>query len=203
MARPREFEPETALQAITETFWEKGFEGTSLQDLVGATGLKKGSLYAAFGDKRAMYHAALRQYDRHEISAAIGLLRKPGSAREKVARLFDAVLQGAARPDGRRGCLICNAAIDQAATDDEASKVLTASIARLEAAIIGALDAETENDGYPPDFDKQKTGQGLLASYFGLRVLAKSGTGADFLRSVRDDALDRLKAAEHKPGVGH
>ncbi len=192
MARPREFEPETALRAITKTFWEKGFEGTSLQDLAGATGLKKGSLYAAFGDKRAMYHAALRQYDRHEISAAIALISKAGSPREKLARLFDAVLQGAARPDGQRGCLICNAAIDQAASDNEASKVLTASIGRLESAIRQALEPESGHGDPTPCEDRKRTACGLLASYFGLRVLAKSGAGSGLLESVRNDALAKI-----------
>lgn len=193
MARPREFEPETALQAITKTFWEKGFEGTSLQDLVGATGLKKGSLYAAFGDKRAMYHAALRQYDRHEISAAVDLIGKPGTPRAKLARLFDAVVQGAARPEGRRGCLICNAAIDQAATDNEACKVLEASIGRLESAIRDALGPDPEQGGRAPLEDRQRVARGLLASYFGLRVLAKSGASAGLLESVRDDALAKIE----------
>jgi len=58
MGRPREFDPDTALAAIMEVFWAKGFEGASMRDLVVATGLKKGSLYAAFGDKRAMFIAA-------------------------------------------------------------------------------------------------------------------------------------------------
>lgn len=192
MARPREFEPEAALRAITDAFWETGYEGTSLQDLVDATGLKKGSLYAAFGDKRAMYHAALRQYDSHEISAAIGLVRQSGTPKEKIARLFDAVLKGAAKKSGRRGCLICNAAIDQAATDAETSKVLTASIDRLERAILNALTSAGRSPTLSGSDSTQAKARGLLASYFGLRVLAKSGASRDVLASVRDDALSKL-----------
>ncbi len=59
MGRPREFDVDEALTKIMAVFWAKGFEGSSLSDLVAATGLKKGSLYAAFGDKRAMYLKAL------------------------------------------------------------------------------------------------------------------------------------------------
>jgi len=195
MARPREFDPETALRAITDTFWKHGYEGTSLQDLVGATGLKKGSLYAAFGDKRAMYHAALRQYDSHEISAAIDLVGKPGGPKEKICRLFDAVLQGASKKSGRRGCLICNAAIDQAATDAETTKVLTASINRLEKAILNALTGDKNPTTHSNTARIQDTARGLLASYFGLRVLAKAGAATPILTSVRDDALTKIPSA--------
>ena len=55
MARPREFDEDRVIEVLTRVFWEKGYEATSMQDLVKATGLLKGSLYGAFGDKKALY----------------------------------------------------------------------------------------------------------------------------------------------------
>lgn len=187
MARPREFEPEQALLAITETFWAKGFEGTSLQDLVESTGLKKGSLYAAFGDKRAMYHAALRTYDTQEITKAVGQLRQPGTPVQKIGRLFDAVLQGVASGASVKGCLICNAAIDQAPTDEAARTMLSASIGRMERALTEALGGSGQA--------LRRKAQGLLASYFGLRVMAKSGAALPLLEAIRDEALTRVEGS--------
>ena len=67
IGRPREFDEDEALAKILDVFWAKGFEGTSMSDLETATGLRKGSLYAAFGDKRAMYLKALALYGRTAI----------------------------------------------------------------------------------------------------------------------------------------
>ena len=84
MGRPREFDTDAALERIMSVFWAKGFEGASMADLVHATGLKKGSLYAAFGDKRAMYHQSLALYDRPHIDAAA---TPPSTRRPSIRRL--------------------------------------------------------------------------------------------------------------------
>ena len=71
MARPREFDADDALERVTRVFWNRGFEHTSLDDLCAATGLGRSSLYAAFGDKRALYLKALARYE--ERSVALGV----------------------------------------------------------------------------------------------------------------------------------
>ena len=79
LGRPREFDEDEALAKIMNVFWAKGFEGASMSDLVSATGLRKGSLYAAFGDKRAIYRKALALYDRTAIDRAVRLLAGPAA----------------------------------------------------------------------------------------------------------------------------
>ncbi len=63
MPRPRQFEEEVVLAAVQAVFWDNGYAGTSLDDLVAASGLGKGSLYGAFGDKRSLFLRVLREYD--------------------------------------------------------------------------------------------------------------------------------------------
>ena len=85
MARPRSFDPDEALDLARDVFWQKGFQGTSLDDVTAATGLAKPSLYAAFGDKNALflkvldrYHAAHRRQRRaHPQRRAVGARRDP------------------------------------------------------------------------------------------------------------------------------
>ncbi len=93
MARPRQFDEEKVIESLMNVFWEKGYQATSMQDLVAASGLLKGSLYGAFGDKHAMYLAALKHYDHTRIQGGIDMLNGDGSARQKIARLFDNVIE--------------------------------------------------------------------------------------------------------------
>ena len=85
VGRPREFDAEEALAQIMDVFWAKGFEGASMSDLVTATGLKKGSLYAAFGDKRAMYLKALALYDRTAIDRSVRVLTGTAAPETRTA----------------------------------------------------------------------------------------------------------------------
>lgn len=189
LGRPREFNEDEALSTIMGIFWAKGFEGTSLSDLVEATGLKKGSLYAAFGDKRAMYRKALALYDQTWIDAAACRLSGEG---EPLSRI-EALLQAASSNEDRRGCFLCNAAIDQASVDADAGRLVQASLGRLEAALAGAI-IEMGGPG-----DKSADGAGrrahhLMSVYFGLRVLARSGAGKAMMDDARSVALAALAA---------
>ena len=127
MPRTREFDTEQALARIKDVFWKHGYEGGSMALIEAETGLKKQSLYRAFGDKRQMYLAALRDYERVEVAAAIEILQAPGEPAARIDDLFAAIIDGAVKNGDRRGCLLCNASVDQAPLD-EASEELVGQI---------------------------------------------------------------------------
>jgi len=81
------------INAIKQVFWEKGYEGTSYADLMAASGLHKGSLYQAFGDKRALYLRALADYDAMEVEAGVAMLLDPenGTGTQRIEALLNAV----------------------------------------------------------------------------------------------------------------
>lgn len=190
MARPREFDPEEVLHAAMVAFWRKGYDGTSMRDLVGATGLKKGSLYAAFGDKRSLYHAALDHYGERELTAAVAALRAPGSAGARIGRLLDLVIDGARGAGGRRGCFFCNASNDQAPSDATTKDILSRNIERLESALVAALRAGKEHAC--PTATCRRKARELLALYFGMQTVAKSGASTDMLADIKKSALAAL-----------
>ena len=74
MARPREFDSDVVLTALRDVFWEHGYEGTSYANITAATGLQKGSLYAAYGDKRSLYLEAIGRYDQENVSDGVAML---------------------------------------------------------------------------------------------------------------------------------
>lgn len=192
LGRPREFDEDEALTAIMEVFWAKGFDGTSLSDLMEATGLKKGSLYAAFGDKRAMYLKALALYDRIWIDRAAGRLSGEG---EPLSRI-EAFLQAASSNADGRGCFLCNAAIDQASGDPGTGRLVQASLGRLETALAGAImeSAVADDRSLASADDARRNASHLMSVYFGLRVLARSGASKAMMDDARSVALAVLAA---------
>src|SRR5262249_55586187 len=168
MARPREFDPGEALARAMDAFWAKGFEGTSLADLMAATGLNKASRYAAFGDKRRLYLAAVERYERDGIDQTIARLREAADPAATIAAVFDGVIAAAARGD-RRGCLLCNASIDRAPYDPAVERRVLSALARLQRAITGAL---RRADPQAPSAAIAARASHLLATYMGLRTIA-------------------------------
>lgn len=194
MARPREFDTDKALREMTLLFWEYGYDGTSMHDIERATGLRKQSLYRAFGDKRAMYLATLAAYERAEIAQSARLLEMPGDAATRFGRLFGEIIESAAAGGDRRGCFLCNASIDQAPLDPATGKLVTDMMGRIERTFSAALSAA---DAAPADPDRlRKTARGLMAGYFGLRVLVKAGAARDML----EDAAVRTLSILQPPG---
>jgi len=96
MGRPREFNDDDVLNALRDVFWEHGYEGTSYADIMAATDLKKGSLYAAFGDKRSLYLEAIKQYDKGSVSDGVALLRNEElTGAERIAALMQSLVDAA------------------------------------------------------------------------------------------------------------
>ena len=184
MARPREFDLDEALERAMNVFWTKGYEGASLQDLLEAMNIARGSLYKAFQDKRSIYLSALDLYDRMEIQDTVDALldRSAGDGAKRV-RLF---LEGARAPvvrHDRRGCFLCNAAVDQAPADPEVQTKVLAMTKRMERAVAAALGESSQAAGWPAE-RRARTALTLTNAYLGLRVLARSGASAKDLAAV-------------------
>ncbi len=111
MARPREFDVEKVLHEAMEIFWEKGFEGTSFVDIEQRTGVKKASLFAAYGDKRSLFLKALTAYQEQARANARAILSDE-DARDAVHRWFRTATASAKGDCARRGCLQVNAIVE-------------------------------------------------------------------------------------------
>ena len=180
MARQREFNEDKVLDALRDVFWEHGYNGTSYKDIMAATGLQKGSLYAAFGDKHSLYQRAIARYDTQIVSEGVKMLRDESlSPRLRIENLMNGPVEATGTREGRRGCLLCNAAIDQAATDKETETSVTASMTRIKDAISFAI-----NDPAKAEL--------ILAAYFGARVFVKAGMSRETLEALREQTLSIL-----------
>lgn len=188
MARPLGFDPADARAALMNLFWARGYEATSLQDIEAATGLRKQSLYRYFGDKRAMYLAALRTYEDCVIAEAERHLHQtPGPARLRFAALLDWVIGAGAAEGDMRGCFLTNACAEAQSSDPVIAAALAAMVGRMERAFLGALACEARYRD-APDLARSRCAH-LLAAYVGLQVLAKGACDQAALRAAVDDLL--------------
>lgn len=183
MARPKAYDPEEALHRATALFWRKGYEGTSVADLVSGLGINRGSLYGTFKDKHALFLAALERYDEREIGAAVRHLRNTvGPGRERIQSLFDNVIRNVEERGDRRGCLVCNSAVELAATDGEVERLVKRSHERLTGAFSVALAADP---GYPTEPERRdRRAHFLTATLMAVHVMAKAGATPDTLRGI-------------------
>lgn len=183
MARPKAFEPDEILDRATALFWRKGYEATSVSDLVEALGINRGSLYGTFKDKRALFLAALDRYDEREIGATVRHLRNtPGPGRERIQALFDNFIRAVEERGDRRGCLVCNTAVELAAIDPEVEGHVKRSHERLTGAFSVALAADP---GYPTEPERRdRRAHFLTATLMAIHVMAKAGATPDTLRGI-------------------
>lgn len=183
MARPRKFDEATVKNALRDVFWQHGYDGASYADIMSATGLNKGSLYASFGDKRALYQHAISDYDRENLSPGVAMLRdKSLTPKARLDGLFTSLVNAAETPEGRWGCLLCNAAIDQAPFDKDVEDSVSASLSRLRKAIAYCVK-DTPASGHV-DL--------IWTSYFGGHVMVKAGYSKAVLKKTRAQILSLL-----------
>jgi TetR/AcrR family transcriptional repressor of nem operon len=181
MARPREFEAEEVLEQATRVFWTRGFEHSSLDDLCAATGLNRSSLYAAFGDKRALYLKSLARYEEGSVARIRKAFedRSPRAGlRAFLAGLIDAIVAG----PGRRGCFIGNCAAEMARLDRAAAARVKQSLDRIEQTFHAAF----ANGGVR---DARARARFITAGVQGLRLYGKANPDREALEDVADQLM--------------
>lgn len=187
MARPRGFDSALILDKAAETFRAKGYASASVDDLEKATGLRRASLYGAFGDKHALYLAALRRYDATRAARLIAELDAAPTGRKALERFFTAALTECARDSS--GCLLANAAMERAAVDAAAARCVADNRRRLEGALHAALLRGRADGSLRARRDARASARFLFAAVLGLRALAKAGGAPAQLREIAEIAL--------------
>lgn len=188
MGRHRQFDVEQALDAALCVFWRKGYEGASYTDLTEATGVERPALYAAFGNKEALFRRALARYYEHYLDYVPEALNQP-TAREMAEFMLRRAAELHTRYPANPGCLGINGVL---AGSDEAEPVRQALIdARAEGAaqIRARLEAAKAAGDLPEGADPAALAAFLMAVMHGMAVQAKAGLPRETLLAVAEQAL--------------
>jgi TetR/AcrR family transcriptional regulator, transcriptional repressor for nem operon len=194
MARPREFDEETVLDAAVQCFWARGYESTSVKDLMEGTGLTAASLYNAYGDKRAMFRTALDRY----IENSIGVRIRRSEAlppRDAIQSFFDDILRRSLNDRERKGCMVVNSALEMAPHDPEFRETIGETLERIESFFRACVEKGQADGTITSSRPAVGLAQHLLAALMGVRVLARVGPERALLNGAVGTALSFLDGA--------
>jgi len=186
--RPRAFDADQALDRALRVFWEKGYEGASLADLTRAMGINRPSLYAAFGDKEALFRKALQRYTEGPAAYVREALDAP-TARRVAERLLLGAADFLAGPRHPRGCLLVQGALSCGKEAEPIRRELVSSRAGNEKEIRRRLARAKAEGDLPPRADPAELARYITTVLHGLSVRAASGAGRAELRRVAQTAL--------------
>ncbi|GGP96693.1 TetR/AcrR family transcriptional regulator [Streptosporangium pseudovulgare] len=192
MGRPKQFDPDAAVERAMDVFWRKGYAGTTPQDLVDALGIGKGSLYNTFGSKHALFELALRRYRDSQATALVEMLEEPGPVRARLRRTLGFLAEMDLADPDRRGCMAVNAAAELAGTDEAATELVRRMFARTEDAFRALIEEGQRSGEIAPGRDPAALGSLLLNTVVGLRLMARVAEGPDRLARVIDAMVDSL-----------
>lgn len=192
MPRHAEFDRDNVIHQATSVFWERGYAKTSVGDLVSATGLQPGSLYAAFGNKKGLFLEVIDQYNRGFVGRIRALREAPGRSIEKLEGLLRQVVEDTAEGKAHRGCLTVNALLEMSAHDEDIATRLQGHNARLRKAFAWLVkDAQAEGDVLNTR-DANELASFVLNNLWGMRVMCKSRPDRASLHAIVDGVLNGL-----------
>ncbi|MEH2509438.1 TetR/AcrR family transcriptional repressor of nem operon [Nitrobacteraceae bacterium AZCC 1564] len=189
MARPKLFDRDEALQAAIRAFRNTGFAGTSTDDLLNAMGISRQSLYDTFGDKRALYLEALRQYNADSLSRSLRALHAAPSPREGLEALL---MEFVSRATENGHCLGVSSIGEFGRGDDDICALNDTSGHVLTTAIRQAVEAGHASGQIPKSVSPKATAVFILTLLSGLKVLARGGASQNDLRDAVRVGLNSL-----------
>lgn len=190
MSRTKEFEVEDVLEKAMMVFWQKGYENSSMQDLLKAMGLNKGSLYASFHDKETLFKRTLDYYDQNRRKKMI-LTGQPLNDIHNFMKSL--VARSSKSNEGVRGCLIFNTSMDLDGQDQAFRDEISAKVRWTEDFFYKALCEAKRLEQVRQDLDCRVVAQILFGAVFSIIGVAKSCQDKTLLDNISKGALAHLK----------
>jgi AcrR family transcriptional regulator len=188
MGRPREFDPDKALDVALHVFWSRGYEGASMNDLTEAMGITKPSLYAAFGNKEELFRKALDRYVDGPGGYVQVALAKP-TVRDVVEHLLFQAADAVTDPNHPPGCLAVQGALSCGEAAESIKQELMARRAHGERDLRQRFERAVAEGDLPKDTDAADLARYLSAILQGMAVQAAGGTSRAQLRKIAEITL--------------
>lgn len=199
MARPSEFNVDTALERALDVLWSKGYEATSLDDLCEATKLSRSSLYATFGSKRKLLLRSVERYVAKRTPSLAAILARPLPIRDAFAALLDEFIDQIVAGPGRRGCFLGNCAAELPRSDRKAMAQVRQGLASTETIFRDALARAKTRGELRSNVDVAALARFLTSAIQGLRLVGKVNPDRAALKDIARTILQCLDP-QPRPG---
>jgi TetR/AcrR family transcriptional repressor of nem operon len=192
IGRPRNFDSDQALKAAVQVFWSKGYEATSLQDLIDTMKISKSSFYQAFESKHQLFENCINHYQERFISDITDSLQKSKTGRAFIEDTFNSLADKAGPSGDRRGCLILNCASEFAQRDPVIAILISKSIKQMTDVFLSAVKRAKQEGDIAPNKKPLPLARYLLSSMNGLITMIKAGASPTEIKDVTQVVLTAL-----------
>ncbi len=192
MARRKEFEPVEALDKAMELFRRRGYQATSMQDLVNHLGINRQSLYDTFGEKHELFLATLDRYFDVSVREQFKILDEPGPALAALRRFFESLVKMTGTSAATKGCMVVNSAVELALHDEDARSRVAAVFSWIEETLRKTLVRARENGELNERHDLRALARFFTCLMVGRNVLAKAGANRQSIQDAVGVALSVL-----------
>lgn len=193
MSRPKEFNPDDAIEKAMQVFWYKGYEATSMEDLLTAMDLSRGSLYDTFGDKRQLFLKVVDRYCTTFASSKFSLLDQPGPALPTLRRFICDMIEGGLADPQRRGCLISNTVMELSPHEKEIAGRLRQALKMAEDTFLKVLTRAQQQGELHKGQDPRTLAQFLVTMMQGAVVMIKAGAPGEMVKQTAEVALSVME----------
>jgi TetR/AcrR family transcriptional repressor of nem operon len=193
MGRTKDFDEAEVLKKAVGIFWDKGYNGTSMQDLVDGLGISRSSLYDTFGDKHQLYLKALGAYQDNYGGQLCTLVSESQTAEIAIHDLLAMVVNDLLADKQRRGCFMVNAGIELANHDEDVSKLICQTQNQLEDTFFTVIERGQAKGEISKEKDARALARFLNNTVKGMQVSVKSTNERAFFDDIISTALTVLK----------
>ena len=188
MARTKQFDERQALVTAMLVFWEKGYEGTSIQDLEQAMGLNRTSIYNAFGNKRAIFGRVVACYKESVMSSLFTELDGAPTIKEGIRRMLNGALDNHFDEDNPGGCLVVLSILESGQHDEQSQASMQQTIHDLKSALQARLSKAKKSGELSKDLDVGSTATTFATTLAGMMVMGK----ANFTRTALKKTVNQV-----------
>jgi TetR/AcrR family transcriptional repressor of nem operon len=193
MARTKDFDEDEVLQKAMNLFWYKGYNGTSMQDLVDGLGISRSSMYDTFGDKHSLFMRSLENYKKIATAEMKSIVDNAPTAKAAVRAMFEYTIAELVSDKLHKGCFLVNAGVEMAPHDKEVNKMLCENDRQLEKYFDQAIKKGQASGEISNEKDSHALAQFILNNIKGIRVTAKSGADKKIFRDIVDVTMSALE----------
>jgi TetR/AcrR family transcriptional repressor of nem operon len=192
MARTKDFDENEVLSKAIRLFWHKGYNGTSMQDLVDGLGISRSSLYDTYGDKHALYIKALESYQNSSGSEMCTIISNTPSAKEAIKQLLEFITRNMLNDKQHKGCFMVNAGVEVAPHDAEVNDLLCKNEQQLEDVFYKTIKRGQESGEMKTTQDAMALTRFISNTVKGIQVSAKSTTDKAFFDDIIQTTMSVL-----------